>query len=70
MRVDPATVLTNIVMIDLDQPRSAEVIAAARGKGVRLGATGPSRIRAVLHLDIPAEAVPRAAQAIIAAVGG
>jgi threonine aldolase len=70
LRVDPAAVMTNLVMIELDQPRSAEVVAAARERGVRLGATAPNRIRAVLHLDIPAEAVPRAAAAIAAAVAG
>jgi len=68
LRVDPAAVATNLVLIDLDQPRSAEVIAAAAQRGVRLGATTASRIRAVLHLDVPADAVPRAAAAIAAAV--
>jgi threonine aldolase len=67
IKVDPAAVATNLVMIDLDRPRSAEVIAGARARGVRLGATSPSRIRAVLHLDVPADAVPRAAAAIAAA---
>jgi threonine aldolase len=68
LRVDLAQVATNLVMIELERPRSADVIAAARARGVRLGATGPARIRAVLHLDVAADAVPRAATAIIAAV--
>jgi threonine aldolase len=68
LRVDPAAVATNIVMIDLDRPRAAEVCVAARRAGIGIGTVHASRIRAVTHLDVPANAVPRAAEAIAAAV--
>ena len=68
LRVDPAAVATNIVMIDLDRPNAADVCAAARARGVGIGAVHASRIRAVTHLDVPADAVPRAALAIADAV--
>src|SRR5688572_7683407 len=47
LRVDLAQVATNLVMIELERPRSADVVAAARARGVRLGATGPARIREI-----------------------
>ncbi len=52
---------TNIVMIDLPQPRAAAVVARARERGVRLTEWHPARIRAVTHLDAPAGAVAEAA---------
>lgn len=59
---------TNIVMIDLPAPRAAEVQARALALGVRIGVWTASRVRAVTHLDAPAdrvaEAAPRIAQAI------
>jgi threonine aldolase len=68
LAVDPASVVSNIVMIDLDRPRAGEVIAAAKQRGVLMGSIHASRIRVVFHLDIPADAVPRAAAAIAASV--
>lgn len=66
--VDVARVQTNIVMIDLAGGGSAEkTVAACRAQGVLLGSAGPSRIRAVTHLDVDREAVLRAAQVIAAA---
>ena len=68
LRVDPATVVTNIVMIDLERPNAADVIAEARRHGVLFGSIHASRIRLVTHLDVPGDAIPRAAAAIAAAV--
>jgi threonine aldolase len=50
-RVDPASVQTNIVNIDLDVPADA-VASAARGLGVLIHASGPKRLRAVTHLEV------------------
>ena len=54
---------TNIVQFDAPGPAEA-VMAAAAKRGVLVGATGPRRIRAVLHLDVAAGDVPRAASAL------
>jgi threonine aldolase len=51
---------TNIVMIDLPQPRAADVVARTLELGVRISAWHPSRIRAVTHLDAPMPAVAEA----------
>jgi len=51
---------TNIVMIDLPAAKANDVVARARRLGVRVSAWTPSRLRAVTHLDAPAEAVERA----------
>lgn len=61
---------TNIVNIDL--PVLAErVAAAARERGLAINATGPRRLRAVMHLDVRAEEIAPAvailAEAITAA---
>ena len=52
VRVDPARVQTNIVMIELDRGSPAAVIQKAREAGLLLGGSGPHRIRAVTHLDV------------------
>jgi threonine aldolase len=52
---------TNIVMIDLPQPRAAAVVARAADLGVRITEWHPARVRAVTHLDAPAGAVAEAA---------
>jgi len=48
--VDPATVPTNIVVVDV--PSAPEVVAAAAEQGVKVGAVGPQRVRLLTHLDI------------------
>ncbi|HEX2895390.1 MAG TPA: threonine aldolase family protein [Marmoricola sp.] len=48
--VDPATVPTNIVVVDV--PSAPEVVAAAAEQGVRIGAVGPQRVRLLTHLDV------------------
>jgi len=67
VRVDPARVQTNIVMIELDHGSPAAVIERARAAGVLLGGSGPHRIRAVTHLDVDRVAIRRAAETIAAA---
>jgi len=67
VRVDPARVQTNIVMIELDHGSPAVVIERARAAGVLLGGSGPHRIRAVTHLDVDRVAIRRAAETIAAA---
>jgi threonine aldolase len=64
LRVDPARVATNIVMIDLERGSSQAVLDQARERGVLLGAPGPQRIRAVAHLDVDRAGVLRAAEIV------
>jgi threonine aldolase len=55
-KVDLAGVETNIVNVDLDARLDAEAIArSAKDAGLALNASGPRRLRAVLHLDITRE---------------
>jgi threonine aldolase len=64
VRIDPARVQTNIVMIELGHGTPAAVIQKARDAGVLLGASGAHRIRAVTHLDVDRAQVMRAAAVI------
>jgi threonine aldolase len=69
-RVDPALVETNIVNVDLDEPlRADDVTRAARALGLALNATGPRRMRAVMHLDASREDVERGARLLVEAIG-
>ena len=58
--LDPATVETNLVFFELtgrlDAPTVVERLLA---RGVRMGAMGPSTIRAVTHLDVSAAQIER-----------
>ncbi|HEY0990289.1 MAG TPA: low-specificity L-threonine aldolase [Kofleriaceae bacterium] len=64
VRVDPATVQTNMVLIDLDRGTAAAVAERARESGVLLGPFGARRIRAVTHLDVDRAGVMRAGDVI------
>jgi len=64
VRIDPARVQTNIVMIELDRGSPAAVVERARASGILLGLSGAHRIRAVTHLDVDRAAVMRAADVI------
>ena len=64
VRVDVTRVHTTIVMIDLTGMTAKVAIERAREAGVLLGAAGPTRLRAVTHLDVDRDAVLRAAKAI------
>lgn len=60
---------TNIVMIDLAPGLSAHDVARrAREEGVKVGAWSPSRLRAVLHLDVPSSEVVRAGEVVLRAL--
>jgi threonine aldolase len=71
--LDPAQVETNIVVFDVrGTGLSAEEFSSRTlaTHGVRFSVLGPSRVRAVTHLDIPAHGVERAVEAASAAVRG
>ncbi len=54
--VDLTKVETNIVNVDLEAPLTGDAIAsAARPLGLAINASGPRRLRAVMHLDVRAE---------------
>ncbi|MGY1848004.1 MULTISPECIES: threonine aldolase family protein [unclassified Blastococcus] len=60
--VDPASVETNMVVVDeVPAPMIAE---AARARGVLVGQVGPRRIRLVTHLDVDRVAVDHAADVL------
>lgn len=55
---------TNIVMIDLPAPHADDVAERLAKRGVHLLAWTPTRVRAVTHLDVSAEAVRGAASVV------
>jgi threonine aldolase len=60
--VDPATVETNMVVVDgVAAPAVAE---AAKGEGVLVGQVGPRKLRLVTHLDVDRAGVERAADVL------
>jgi threonine aldolase len=61
---------TNIVMIELEHPAldRTRMLAALEERGVRMGPSGPRRIRAIAHLDIDDAGVERAIAAFRAAL--
>jgi threonine aldolase len=60
--VDPATVHTNMVV--LDEVNAPVVAEAAKARGVLVSQVGPRRIRLVTHLDVDHAAVERAADVL------
>ena len=58
VRCEVAETETNIVNFDLDDAGAFVKRAAARG--VLVNATGPTRVRAVTHLDVSASDIDRA----------
>jgi threonine aldolase len=70
--VDPDTVETNIVVLDVGAVglAAADVVAALAEHGVRTYAMGPTRVRAVWHLDVDdagTDAAVAAARAVLTA---
>ncbi len=64
--VDPARVETNIVMIDVAAPRSAQALVAACGeRGLRVSAITSRRLRLVTHLDVDRAACLQAAEILL-----
>jgi threonine aldolase len=71
VKVDLAGVQTNIVNVDLPSPLSGPGVAAAcRPLGLAINATGPRRLRAVMHLDVAPKEVDRAAEILGEAIAG
>jgi threonine aldolase len=66
--LDPATVTTNIVVFEVaDAPA---LVASLADAGVRVGALGPTTVRAVTHLDVDADGVAQAVEAVRTALAG
>jgi threonine aldolase len=65
---DPATVDTNIVVVDV--PDAPAVVAAAREHDVLVSAVGPRALRLVTHLDVSREQVDAAASVLAKVVPG
>ena len=60
--LDPAAVTTNIVVFEVaDAPA---LVAALAERDVKMGALGPRTVRAVTHLDVDADGVARAIEAV------
>lgn len=73
VRVDLGSVETNIVLIDVETDGFgiADLVEALEERAVSILATGPFSLRAVTHLDVPAEAaedVPRRFAAAVEAL--
>lgn len=65
--VDPASVETNIVVVE--HPDAARVAAAARDDGVLVSAVGPRAVRLVTHLDVDTAGARRAAEVLARLLG-
>lgn len=66
--VDPDTVDTNIVVVDV--PDAAAVVATAREQGVLVSAVGPRTVRLVTHLDVTADQAEQAAGVLAKVLDG
>jgi threonine aldolase len=60
--LDPSTVHTNIVVVDV--PDAAAVVARARERDVLVSAVGPRALRLVTHLDVSREQAETAAEVL------
>jgi threonine aldolase len=72
LRIDPATVETNLVYFDVVAERTdaERLCAELMGAGVRMGAMGARTIRAVTHLDVTTPQIDQALAALRAAIAG
>ena len=70
VRLDLATVQSNIVIFRMEQgaPDAATIVARAEGVGVRVSAFGERTVRAVTHLDVSREQCRRAADLLAAVI--
>ena len=57
--VDPATVDTNIVVVE--HPDAPDFVARAKSAGVLVGTVGPTIVRLVTHLDVAQDDAEKAA---------
>ena len=64
--VDPDTVETNIVLLDMTAARlsASELVEAARAEGVLAAVVGPQTIRLITHLDVTADDCRKAAETL------
>jgi threonine aldolase len=60
--LDPGEIETNIVIFEVGDPEA--LCAGIERHGVRMGAVGPRSVRAVTHLDVDAEGIQRAIEAV------
>ena len=72
IRLDPATVQTNILVFDLADgaPDAARLVAQARERGVLINAFGPRRVRVVTHLNVTRDQCEQAARVLASLAGG
>lgn len=65
INIDPLTVETNIVIVDVTEAAltAPEIAERLLEKGIRIGAMAPNRFRAVTHLDVDEAGILRAAEA-------
>ena len=73
IELDPASVMTNIVVFRLTAQPAGPFVEQCWERGLRVLPAGPDRVRAVFHLDLPEDAVPRALDVVrvaLAAAGG
>ncbi|MGE0715429.1 MAG: low specificity L-threonine aldolase [Alphaproteobacteria bacterium] len=70
--LDPPEVATNLVFLDIGGTgrTTAQVVPQLAAAGVRLSVDGPTRLRAVTHLDVDRAGIERAAAALRAALAG
>ena len=66
LRIDAATVETNLVYFDVSTPAwdAEQICAGLLKRGVRMGAMGARTVRAVTHLDVSASDIPVALDAL------
>jgi len=65
LRVDLASVETNMVMCDVVPPTTAEgVLEGLKQRGILAGTMGPGRIRFVTHLDVDDAGIDRAVETL------
>ena len=70
IRLDPGSIETNIVFFDLEleAPSARSIAARLLEKGVRIGAMGERRMRAVTHLDVTGDDIDLAITAMAEAL--
>ncbi|MDH3770808.1 MAG: aminotransferase class I/II-fold pyridoxal phosphate-dependent enzyme [Nitrospirota bacterium] len=71
VQLDPAVIETNIVFFDLapPAPSAGEIARRLEAQGVRIGAMGERRMRAVTHLGVDQDGIDTALQAMRIALG-
>jgi threonine aldolase len=61
--INPADVETNLVFFEIEPElgNAAQLAALAKDRGLKIGASGPQRLRACTHLDVDRDGVLQAA---------